>query len=234
MPSDDDIRRPSAPWVTLAMSLIVIGLLLAAMVLWLVGGGLRDLSSGAEWVAGLGSDDGMQRVALVVVGVATVLAGAFFILMMSFKEAVPDKMPYMVIATAGAVLLMADGAFLIGIGWVAVPYIAEQGFTMDHPFVKTVELLMIVRATLSSLGGSLIGLSVTASAWRSLKEKRLPGGLAIAGISAGLVAVFGGALILAGAGATLHTLGLIGSVAWSGGRSGIAAGLALRNNASAR
>lgn len=226
----DPGAHPSASKLALALSLVVIALLILAMVLWVFGGGLSDLRQGAEWVALLGSDDGMQRLALITVGAATILAGALFVLMLAFQKDDLQEMPSVLIATAGGILLMVDGAVIVGIGWVAIPFIVEEGFTMDHPFVKTVELLLILRAQLGFLGGSLIGASVAIAAFRSRRDVDMPKGMAGAGIAAGALAVVGGALIILGFGVTFHTIGLTSSVAWAGGRSVVAARIAARGN----
>jgi hypothetical protein len=211
----------------IAVGAVIIGLLVLATALWLIGGGLRDVRDGADWVAALGTDDGMQRIAIIVVGVATSLAGAGFIIMLAIGAGPSHDTHYVLMAVAGGLLITVDGAFLVSIGWVAVPFIAEGGFDTTHPFVKTIELLMVLRSHLGGLGGTLIGLGIAATALQSLNKKDIKKGLAIGGIVAGLVAIAGGALLLTGIGATLQTLGLIGSVAWSGSRSVIATRMAI-------
>lgn len=230
-PSDrpDELPRQVSRWI-LAVGVLAVLLFLVAAVLWEVRGGLDGLADGGAWVAELGSEEGPSKLLLVVVGEATLLAALFYIVLMT-AEGVREDRPLVRISIAGALLLALEGALLASIGWVAVPHIGDAQMTADHPFVKTVELLMVLRTHISIGGGSLIGIGVAWAALRALRQGTLPKPLLFAGVGAGALALVGGALLLLGLGAAVHTVGVVGSIAWTGTRSGLLTYRAARDRA---
>lgn len=200
---------------------VVVALLILAAVLWALGGGLTDLDGSASWAAALGSENGMQRAAILLVGETTALAGAIYLVTLASSRAKGDDRTTVRIAMAGGLLLIIDGAILVAIGWVAAPYVGDSAMTTEHPFIKTLELLIFTRSHISLYAGGLIGFAAAWDALRSLKAKDLPRWAPIAALAAGILAVLGGALLLIGAGAALRSIGILGSVAWSGARSSL-------------
>lgn len=92
---------------------------------------------------------------------------------------------------AAAVLFFVDTALVIAVAERAAPFVAENGLPAEHPFVATVDAVVLARDHVAWMAGLCLGLGVWTLAFGAWRNHTSPRWVAGVGLLGGLLGVIG-------------------------------------------